>query len=385
MVCVDNNVSDVVAGYDQIIAGNTTLAVRQLAPGRPSSPPQPPVEIAPETRQRPTWLITLAAAAAIGLAALAALAALIVVPRWIGPDDPSRLAAAYTLIVVALLVFSAIVVVLAIGVWLWLGRQRSAPSVATLSSPPPPLARPAATVSAPPPPLLPRWRAAMSASLPPPKSVAHHGDPGAEDYPGVYALVGRLAALPQRDAFPPYVLCGVRPNRSSNFDTIVVERRGIWLFEVKYWSGRVTWRNSRWEHVTVDPHTGVEAPAPHRPWPDEQWQRLVGEIQLILDTNARDVVARYPRIAEIQGGIVLAHPTAELDISSGIPIFTGRIEEWLTFYPRVRGLVSLDERAALEVVEALLTRHKQVIAQETGSPPPRRSMLAEANRLLARA
>ena len=63
-----------------------------------------------------------------------------------------------------------------------------------------------------------------------------------------------------------------------------------------------------------DPHTGVEAPAPHRPWPDEQWQRLVGEIQLILDTNARDVVARYPRIAEIQGGIVLAHPTAELDI-----------------------------------------------------------------------
>ncbi len=376
MVCVDNTVTDLVAGYDRIVAGEKKVAERAAFRRKAAQQQQEQRAQAARAawearRRRLTPLIVLSAAAVVGLAALVALAGLFLVPLWLVPPDSPRLAEIYGLIVVALLIISVVVVALAAGAWLWLVGRRPPVSLAPPSPPPQPL--------------LPRWRAAMSDTLPPPETVVRDDDPWTWGYPGEYELVTRLAALPTIDAFPPYILYSLRPGRGDDLDAVVVGQRGICLFEVKYWSGRVTWRGGRWEHMDIDKYTGVETPNVHKQWPDEQWLRMADEIRFTLNRRAPSLMARYSRLGEVQGGIVFAHPGATLQIGSGIAVFTGRIDDWLVFYQQVRGLVSLDERTALEVVEALLARHNQVVGQAAGATPRRRSMLAEADRLITSA
>ncbi|MFN8474712.1 MAG: NERD domain-containing protein [Anaerolineae bacterium] len=378
MVCVDNSITDVVAGYDRIRQGEKKAgerhAFRQKVAQQQQEQRARAEQLAWEARRRRlTPLIAVGAAAVIVTVALIGLAGLLVLRFWLAPNAPSApwLGTGYGLIVGALVFFGILVVALALGAWVRLVGRRPVSSAPTAP----------ATAG----PLLPRWRSAMSTTLPPPAAVVQQDNPLTWGYPGEYDLVSHLLDLPSNDPFPAYLLYSVRPRHGDDLDCVVVGRRGICLFEVKYWSGRVTWRGGRWEHVDIDRKTGVEKATDHKQWPDEQWLRMADELRLTLERRAPDVVARYPRIAEIQGGIVFAHPDAVLQIGSGIPVFAGRVEDWMVFYERIQGPVSLDERAALQVVEALLSRHNQVVGEEVGGRVVRHSMLDEADRLIASA
>ena len=129
---------------------------------------------------------------------------------------------------------------------------------------------------------------------------------------------------------------------------------------------------------------GVEQSRDYSHWPDEQWKRMASEIAFTLSRRAPDVVQRVPQISNIQGGVVFTHDNVKLDIGSGYPKMAS-LGDWLTFYPKQQGLVTINERTALEIVEALLYRHNEVVSQERGAPSARRSMLDEAQRLIANA
>ena len=111
---------------------------------------------------------------------------------------------------------------------------------------------------------------------------------------------------------------------------------------------------------------------------------LAREIAFTLNRRAPDVVQREPQIGNVQGGVVFTHDNVELDIGSGYPQIAS-LSDWLKFYPTQQGLVTIDERTALEIVEALLYRHNEVVSQERGAPAGRRSMRDEAQRLIANA
>ena len=114
MVCVDNTVTDLVAGYDRIVAGEKKVAERAAFRRKAAQQQQEQRAQAARAawearRRRLTPLIVLSAAAVVGLAALVALAGLFLVPLWLVPPDSPRLAEIYGLIVVALLIISVVV------------------------------------------------------------------------------------------------------------------------------------------------------------------------------------------------------------------------------------------------------------------------------------
>ena len=367
MVCVDNSVTDLVAGYD-FIQQNEKRVDDRYAQRQREALEQNDKRAQEQDNAQGAWTarrsllsqrIVLGVDGAVIVTSLVFFAWMLIAPTsWSASAIPGFLGMALC--------------GAAIGVGAFIAWQRF------IGQRPGPL--PVAAPLPPPPSLLADWQSAMKATLPPPDTVWRADDSWTWGYEGEYKLVTGLTSLATSDAFQPYILASVRPRHGDDLDAVVVCQRGIWLFEVKHWSGRVTWHAGRWEHAEKNAQGG-ETLKVHNQWPDEQWMRMVDEIQFTLNRRAAGVVKRYPHIMDIQGGIVFTHDHATLEIGSIFPM-AGSLSRWLSFFPAQHGLVSINERTALEIVEALLSRHNEVTAQQAGVLPARRSMLDEARRLV---
>lgn len=128
----------------------------------------------------------------------------------------------------------------------------------------------------------------------------------------------------------------------SDTDVLLLGPNGIWIFEIKYWSGTISRRNGQWsaEHQT-------RASKTYNKGPDEQWLDQRNEI-------AKTIRMRLPSKAWladlIKGGIVFAHEKAVFGEISGHQAAYGRPEQWRK---RIRETKPVENVGLVELLEVL--------------------------------
>lgn len=198
--------------------------------------------------------------------------------------------------------------------------------------------------------LLPRWRQGLVGRFPP-------GKP----YEGVVGERRFVQAL-QRSKAQGYILYRLRQRPGDDVDAVVVGPSGVWVFEVKYWSGRIVWQNGRWYReksyyapggrLVTEPR---EVPQP----PDQQWRRMADDVAETLRRRDRQLLARIPSLAQIRGGLAFTHDEASYEIAADCPFAWGRIGLWQQQLAKAPRLDGLRERDVLQALDALLARHSE--------------------------
>lgn len=220
-------------------------------------------------------------------------------------------------------------------------------------------------------PLLPKWREGLRGALPAQKPY--------EGAVGEYHFIARLQALDSRS----YMLYRLRQQPGDDVDVVVVGPRGVWVFEVKYLSGILCWREGVWTHLKTYRGPGgapMSEPRAVSEAFDQQWRRMAEEVAETIRRRAPALVARQPLAARVRGGLVFTHPQAIYDIPAGCPFNWGVIQFWIETLAKIPEVPGMDEGAAMEVLDALLSRHRQVSGE-----PPVRSMAAYARELIRQA
>jgi len=274
------------------------------------------------------------------LTMLAAAAVLIVLGLSIGWISGSDLACLRSLLVLAGLAAGGVLSIF----WLWRAF------IAKPRPPKHPLREPLKGKLFPP--LLPRWRRALKGQLP--------GRMPYEGARGEYDFVRHLQRLRSVDG---YLLYRLQQNYGDDIDVTFVGPKGIWAFEVKYWSGTIGWRNGRWwrEKSYYKPG-GVPTTEKKEITqdPDRQWRRMADDIVQTLEFHASDLLRRMPALSHVRGGLVFTHPDASYEIASDPPFTWGIIRGWGRALANARALPGMDERTVFQVLDTLLERHHEV-------------------------
>jgi hypothetical protein len=149
----------------------------------------------------------------------------------------------------------------------------------------------------------------------------------------------------------------------DDVDVMLVGPKGVWVFEVKYWSGKISYRHGRWSHVKSYYKPGgvpvTEVKEVEQP-PDQQWRRMADDVAETLRRHAPRLVAALPVVAEIKGGLVFTHPEAAYDITRDCPCAWGNIADWIRHLGSAPAIAGLNERVVLQILDVLLARHQQV-------------------------
>jgi hypothetical protein len=202
--------------------------------------------------------------------------------------------------------------------------------------------------------LLPRWRQGLVGRFPP-------GKP----YEGVVGERRFVQAL-QRSKAPGYILYRLRQRPGDDVDVVVVGPSGVWVFEVKYWSGRIVWKNGGWYREKSYYAPGgrlVTEPREVSQPPDQQWRRMADDVAETLRRRGRQLLARIPSLIQIRGGLAFTHDKASYEIATDCPFAWGGIGLWQQQLAKTPGLDGLGERDILQVLDALLARHSEFNGQ----------------------
>jgi hypothetical protein len=359
MILVSNAVVRLVTGYDKIVAAEIELRRKWRGP-----------LLAAYARRRQAYETALAddhlrlaglgklSRLAIFLAGLLTLLGLTFCPLQLYLSEVGNLGGALTcfaptLILAGLMGWASTAVVW----WLW---KRQFPQ--------------------PVPPERPEWQQLIKPLLPAWRDGLRGGLPSLERYEaaaGEYEFMAKLLSL----SSPGYALYRLRLQPDNDVDVTVVGAKGIWVFKVETLRGKIFYRRGEWRHQKLCYLPGgqvlEEQQSTGEPF-DQQWRRMAEDVSEALRRHAPGLVKRLPDLLQLRGGLVFTHPDASYDIPVGSPFNWGVMDFWLGQLLAARQLPELDERAVLQVIEALLNRHWRVSGAR-----PRRSMEAYAGRLIA--
>ena len=196
--------------------------------------------------------------------------------------------------------------------------------------------------------LTPQWRAKLHGTLP--AAILQRGDVGER------SVVKHLQTLPLDSM---YLLYGLQQERSENVDVIVLGAKGIWVFAVKDWGGRVSWREGEWLHEQFEPRRNAWIRLEEQQ-PDQQWQRMASEVSRTLSIRAPDLVKRCPAIKQIKGGVVFTHPKTIYDVLPTCSARWGVIDSWDQEILSAPIIPGLDDRSVFCLLDALLARHHEI-------------------------
>jgi hypothetical protein len=160
-----------------------------------------------------------------------------------------------------------------------------------------------------------------------------------------------VSALCDLDLPTTFIIHGLRQRRGDDVDVTVVGPIGIWVFEVKYWSGKIICRDGQWRYEP--PHRERDQE------PDRQWGRMVEDVKSTLWGRDLFLISQVPEFENIQGGIVFALSEAILDIQ-GCQVPHGKTVDWLRQLRDARPSSRVREAQILPGIEKLLKRNYQV-------------------------
>ncbi len=176
------------------------------------------------------------------------------------------------------------------------------------------------------------------------RSEATYGDEGVDDFWNY--LVSRL----------PNNYVAVRDllvRKALDVDVLVVGPTGIWIFEVKHWSGEITCRRGKWRRKKTWHEQGGYEVCEEEDIDsfDEQWLR---EQDAVEETLRRRLPQPGSLISTISGGIVFTHPEATWDIDKSCRSGWGPPKYWAKTIVNSPALPQLTPENQLRVLDALL-------------------------------
>ena len=207
--------------------------------------------------------------------------------------------------------------------------------------------------------LVAEWRSGLDTRLPPMEYDGAMGE---------YDLIAGFRALRRSQG---YIVYRLQQRPGDDVDIAVIAPSGVWVFEVKYWSGRIAWRNGRWDRtktyyaargrqVTEDEEVSQA--------PDQQWQRMAQDVVDTLRRREPTLFTRLPVLHHPRGGLAFTHPKATYDIDPACPVTCGSTAYWTRKLASTPAVPGLDEPAMLRVLDCLLTRHRDVSHAPVTSP-----------------
>lgn len=154
-----------------------------------------------------------------------------------------------------------------------------------------------------------------------------------------------------------FIIYRLQQKQGDDIDVTIVGPTGIWVFEVKYWSGTIKWDNGQWKRIQPNnPHPIINQP------PDEQWQRMAADVAKTIRIQAPQLPARFLNAIGIKGGIAFTLPSARIDISPGLPVQWGTMIDWVKRLKTTPQIPGWDDSVTFTVLDALLKRHHQVLS-----------------------
>lgn len=200
-------------------------------------------------------------------------------------------------------------------------------------------------------PLFPLWKEGLRGELP--RRKPH---PGAT---GEYHFITRLFSMNENF----FILYRIQQRSGEDVDVTLVGSKGIWVFEVKYLKGIVRWEEGEWTQIhpnaRLNPRIKPKIIKPEQGF-DVQWKRAAGDVAETIRLHAPKLVSKLPKITSVRGGIVFSHPQGRYDIPPGCPFNWGIIPFWIDKLQSVPNMPGMDEHAIMQILDALLVRHQQI-------------------------
>jgi len=146
-------------------------------------------------------------------------------------------------------------------------------------------------------------------------------------------------------------------------DLILIGPKGIWVFDIRHWDGKVFWDDDGWRReLDTKNGRGMDTVIPliADKTPDQMWIRSAAQVTRNLQTYAAETLERYPAFEQVLGGIVFSNEEALLKVQPGRPVFWGTPGFWIKTLNEVEPKANLENRSALHLVEILLERHHEL-------------------------
>jgi hypothetical protein len=218
-------------------------------------------------------------------------------------------------------------------------------------------------------PLFPKWENALYGDLP--KKKPH---PGAT---GEYHFITRLLSLADDSS----ILYRLQLLPGEYIDLVLVGKKGIWVFDIKFLKGLIRWRDGKWTQIQSSRRLSRRSHSMEdtgkQPY-DQQWQNAADIVSETIRLHAPKFAANSPDAATIRGGLVFTHPKGRYDIPPGCPFNWGIVSFWLDKLNTVPNHEDIDQFSEMEVLDALLTRHQ--LTEQIQNPD---SMLGYANSIIS--
>jgi len=141
---------------------------------------------------------------------------------------------------------------------------------------------------------------------------------------------------------------------ASDTDVLLLGPNGIWVFEVKYWSGTISKHDGVWAQEKKYFQKGglpAREKVPHQSGPDEQWLNQKNEIAKTLKLRLPSKVGLSEMI---KGGIVFAHQNVSLGQIAHPAAAYGKTGAWHRRIKETKPIngFTMDDR--LQVLDALV-------------------------------
>lgn len=361
MILISNRIKDLVAGYDLIANADADMKRNLRGPllSTYARQRQAYESALQQVRKRQEWFRSRALIGLV-LAGFLILMGLLMCPLAIYLEGLPELR--FALFCFSPLVFLLGIICLGILLLIWFWQRNPE------KNQPPPL-HPFRTnlVS----PLLAKWREGMRGSLP--DEQAYQGAPGE------YEFINRLLRL-EDEAYLTYRL---QQRPGDDVDVITVGPKGVWVFEVKFMSGEISYQSGKWSRRKSYYLPGGKQVTEQREFgepPDQQWHRMARDVAETLRRHAPELMVRLPQVTRIRGGLVFTHPEAAYNIPPESSINWGTIPFWVKKYNSSSEMPGMDERTTLQILDVLLARHRQVSGENAA-----RSMASHARQLIEKA
>ena len=117
--------------------------------------------------------------------------------------------------------------------------------------------------------------------------------------------------------------------RKTDLDVLVLGPKGIWILESKYWTGKISCQNGRWQrtknYFAEGGYLSTKEDSIDKPF-DEQW---LYEQEIIANRLGTGQTPGGYYSEMLKGGIVFTHPQVQLEIDSSCSCEYGQPADWV--------------------------------------------------------
>lgn len=184
------------------------------------------------------------------------------------------------------------------------------------------------------------------------RSEPQYGDEGVE-----YFARYLVARLPDEYVAVREVLVA----RALDVDLLVLGPTGMWILEVKHWSGEIVCRRGKWGRRRRGGYEVNEKESDDNR-PDAQWLREEHAVKRTLGRRLPDPGKLIPAIS---GGIVFTHPGVSWDIDDSCKSAYGDPKFWAKTIMSAPAVLELRAEEQLGVLDALL-KWAQTLDEDLG-------------------